>query len=70
MGCADMLYGAKEAAKMLGISAHELRTGSVAGRYPFLLCGNKRLYDIGMVQEAMHKQMLANQEEARKCLTS
>lgn len=65
-----MLLGVKEAAKVLGISVHELRTGSIAGRYPFLLCGSKRLYDVSMVQEAMREQMLANQEEARRCLTN
>lgn len=65
-----MLLGVKEAAKVLGISAHELRKGSIAGKYPFLLCGTKRLYDTDLVLEAMRKLMEANQEEARRCLTN
>lgn len=65
-----MLLGIKEAAKALGISVYELRTGSIAGRYPFLLCGNKRLFDVDEVQAELKRQMYANQEEARRCLTN
>lgn len=65
-----MLKGIKEAAKELGISVHELRTGSIAGRYPFLLCGNKRMFDVAEVEIALKQKMYANQEEARKCLTN
>ena len=65
-----MLKGIKEAAKELGISVHELRTGSIAGRYPFLLCGRKYMFDTALVEAAMREQMHANQEEARRCLTN
>ena len=65
-----MLLGIKDAAKELGLSAHELRTGAIAGRYPFLLSGNKRLFDVEEVRAEMKRQMYANQEEARKCLMS
>ena len=65
-----MLLNVKEAAKELGISTHELRTGAKVGRYPFLLNGNKRLFDVEEVRAEMKRQMYANQEEARKCLMS
>lgn len=63
-----MLVGINEAAKAVGISVHELRTGSIKGRYPFLLCGNKRMFDVAEIELVIKQQMYANQEEARKCL--
>ena len=63
-----MFRNCKEAAKELGISAYELRTGAIAGRYPFILCGNKRLFDAEQIRSILHEQAVATQEEARKCL--
>lgn len=65
-----MLVDIKEAAKALGVSVHELRTGAIKGKYPFLLCGTKRMFDVSEVAMVMREQMYANQEEARKCLTN
>ena len=64
------LVGIKEAAKATGLSVNELRLGSIAGRYPFLSCGNKRMYDVDELLAAIKQMMYANQEEARKCLTN
>lgn len=65
-----MLVGIKEAAKAVGISVNELRLGSIAGRYPYLPCGNKRMYDVDELRAAIIQLMHTNQEEARKCLTN
>lgn len=65
-----MLVGIKEAARAVGISVNELRLGSIAGRYPYLPCGNKRMYDVDELRVAIRQLMYAHQEEARKCLTN
>ena len=64
------LVGIKEAAKAVGLSVNELRLGSIAGRYPFLPCGNKRMYDVDELLIAIKRLMYTQQEEARKCLTN
>lgn len=61
-----MLHNLKETAAIVGISSYELRTGALQGRYPFLLCGRKRLFDPEQVRAVINAQMLANQQEAAK----
>ena len=61
-----MLYTLKQTAEKLGISPYELRMGALQGRYPFLNCGRKRLFDPEKEQAAIDERMIANQREAAK----
>ena len=55
-----MLHTRKETAAITGLSAHELRLGAIQGRYPFVYCGNKRMFDPEMIRQVLLEQMHAN----------
>lgn len=61
------LVNISTAAKMTGVSQYELRIGAKQGRYPFLWCGNKRLFDPEQLAEIFRQRMEQNREEARTC---
>jgi hypothetical protein len=51
----------KQAAKVTGLSAHELRTGAKSGRYPHVRVGNSKrgkiLFDIDLLNAHLKKSM-------------
>lgn len=55
-----MLHTMKETAAITGLSTHELRLGAIQGRYPFVYCGNKRMFDPEMIRQVLLEQMHAN----------
>lgn len=52
----------KEAAKVLGMSQHYLRTEIKAGRLPYLCAGNRYILDVEQVEEFLKDKALENME--------
>ena len=59
-----MLHTMKETAAITGLSAYELRQGALQGRYPFVYCGKKRMFDPDMIRQLLLEQMRANMMKA------
>ena len=59
-----MLHTMKETAAITGLSAYELRMGAIQGRYPFVYCGKKRMFDPEMIRQVLLEQMRTNRMKA------
>lgn len=55
---------------MTGVSKYELRRGAKQGRYPFILCGNKFMFDPAQLSAVFERQMEENRRAALKCSTN
>lgn len=64
------LVNISRASEMTGLSKYELRKGAKQGRYPFMLSGNKVLFDPEQLSAVFVRQMEANRQEALKCSKS
>lgn len=61
------LVNITRASEMTGVSRYELRRGAKQGRYPFLLCGNKMMFDPIQLSTVFERQMEENRLEALRC---
>ena len=59
------LVGRKEAARAVGLSPYALRQGTLTGQYPFCRAGNRYLYDVAELEEALRREAGENQRKAR-----
>lgn len=64
------LVNITRASEMTGVSKYELRRGAKQGRYPFILCGNKLMFDPAHLSAVFERQMEENRMEALKCSTN
>ena len=55
-----------EAARATGLSAWELRKGALDGRYPHMRAGNRFMYDLDLLEEAIRDEMQMRMRTCKK----